>query len=100
MAFHITHVSTVHSRYDTRILENQCVYLAAKHKVSLFVTDGMPEELYAGVSIRSVYRTRSKFLRLFTSFFLMPLILLKKKFLSVGISNKIIFETKIGDFII
>lgn len=78
-SLHVTHVTSVHSRYDTRILENQCVYLAANHKVSLFVTDGMPEELYAGVSISSIYRARSKFLRLLKSFFLMPLILLKKK---------------------
>ena len=78
-SFHITHVTSVHSR-STRILENECVYLARNHKVSLLVADGMDdEELYAGVSISSIYRAHGKFLRLLKSFFLMPFILLKKK---------------------
>ena len=77
-SFHITHVTSVHSRYDTRILENECVYLARNHKVSLLVADGMDDENYAGVSISSIYRPHGKFSRLLRSFFLLPFILLMK----------------------
>lgn len=77
-SFNITHVTSVHTRYDTRILENECVYLARNHNVSLLVADGGDDENYAGVSISSIFRSQSKFSRLLRSFFLLPLILLAK----------------------
>jgi glycosyltransferase involved in cell wall biosynthesis len=76
----IAHITTVHSRFDTRILENQCVYLAKIANVTLYVADGMAEEKYADVSIISMFKSRGKVHRLLSSFFRVPLLLCKKDF--------------------
>ena len=48
----IYHLSTVHKRYDGRILKKECVSLVkAGFDVSLVVADGKGDELYAGVKI-------------------------------------------------
>jgi glycosyltransferase involved in cell wall biosynthesis len=48
----IYHISTVHKRYDGRILKKECVSLAkAGFNVSFVVADGKGDELYAGVNI-------------------------------------------------
>ena len=75
----VNHITTVHSRYDTRILENQCVHLAKKYNVTLLVTDGKPDENYSGVRITSLYSTKGKFHRLVCSFFKLPFLIKKRK---------------------
>ena len=63
----VCHVTTVHSRYDTRILENQCVYLARHFNVTLIVADGLQKENYSGVNINSLYEKKGKLARLLNS---------------------------------
>lgn len=48
----IYHISTVHKRYDGRILKKECVSLAkAGFDVSFVVVDGKGDELFSGVKI-------------------------------------------------
>jgi len=48
----ITHITTVHSRYDVRIFRKECVSLAeAGHTVNLVVADGKGDETKNGVRI-------------------------------------------------
>ncbi len=48
----ICHFSTVHKRYDTRILLKECSYLTKNnHKVFLFISDGNGNEVYNNVNI-------------------------------------------------
>ena len=76
----IAHVTTVHPRFDTRILENQCVYFAKDASVTLYVADGKNDEKYADVSIISMFKSRGRVHRLFNSFFRVPVLLCKKDF--------------------
>lgn len=64
---HIVHLTSVHPRYDTRILIKECCSLA-KHfsgdnHVTLVVADGLPGEHYLGVDIISVAREKNRFRR-------------------------------------
>jgi len=58
----ICHITSVHGRYDDRIFEKQCVYLANEgFEVTLLVNDGIDDEVLNGVeivSIKSAYRDR------------------------------------------
>lgn len=56
----IAHITTVHSRYDTRIFIKECVSLAnAGFDVSLVVADGGRNEEKEGVKIYGVYKAGS-----------------------------------------
>src|SRR5690554_686468 len=51
----VTHLTSVHPRFDTRIFLKQCTSLAKQgHNVSLVVADGKGDEDRAGVSIHDV----------------------------------------------
>jgi len=51
----ICHITSVHPRYDVRILGKECVSLAkAGNDVVLLVADGLPQEIYEGVAVYSV----------------------------------------------
>ncbi len=50
----VCHLSSVHPRYDTRILRRQCVSLANNgYEVWFVVNDDKPDEVYEGVTIKS-----------------------------------------------
>jgi len=65
----VCHVTSVHSRYDTRIFYKECSSLAkAGYDVTLLVADGLHDELLNGVHIISVTkRTTSRFQRILKS---------------------------------
>lgn len=55
MCIKITHLTSVHSRYDTRIFLKECRSFANNgYQVSLVVADGKGDEVREGVSIRDV----------------------------------------------
>ncbi len=56
----IVHLSSVHPRYDNRILLKQCCSLSnAGHEVSLIVADGKGEEIFQGVKIYDVGESKN-----------------------------------------
>ncbi|WP_455600344.1 hypothetical protein, partial [Cloacibacillus sp.] len=51
----ICHMTSVHKRYDVRILQKECVSLAnAGYDVTLIVADNKEDEIYRGVKITSI----------------------------------------------
>ena len=50
----ITHLTSVHPRYDTRIFLKECTSLAKKYQVNLVVADGKGDEVKNGVSLYDV----------------------------------------------
>lgn len=57
----IAHLTSVHSRYDTRIFHKMCASLAAHgHAVSLLVADGKGEEQRNGVQIYDVGASKGR----------------------------------------
>lgn len=49
---HIYHITSVHTRYDTRIFKKECISLVeAGYDVSLIVCDGLGDEICEGVKI-------------------------------------------------
>jgi glycosyltransferase involved in cell wall biosynthesis len=61
----IAHLTSVHSRYDTRIFSKQCRSLAAAaYDTFLVVADGLPNELKDGVKIFGVPKTADRFKRI------------------------------------
>lgn len=60
----VCHVSSVHPRYDTRILLKECVSLReAGYKVSLVINDKEKNEIYKGVKIystKTIFSSRIK----------------------------------------
>lgn len=77
----IIHISTVHARYDNRILRKQCVSL---HKfgydVTLLVSDKLGSETYEGVSIIDIGVKHSFILRIIVSYIKLLYFLLKNKY--------------------
>ena len=60
----IAHLTTVHTRDDTRIFRKMCRSLAAfGHSVALYVADGMGDDLVDGVRIGDVGRPSNRGLR-------------------------------------
>lgn len=52
---HIVHLTSVHQRYDTRVFNKMCSYLATHdYNISLVVSDGKGDEVKNGVSIIDV----------------------------------------------
>ena len=61
----ICHLSSVHNRYDTRILHKECTSLLKNQvEVNLIVSDSLPDEVYNGVNIISVGAASGKLDRL------------------------------------
>jgi glycosyltransferase involved in cell wall biosynthesis len=50
----VFHLTTVHSRYDNRIFNKQCISLSQYFKTYLVVSDGLGDEQYANVNIIDV----------------------------------------------
>lgn len=63
----VTHLTSVHSRYDTRIFKKQCISLSKKYEVSLVVADGKGNERVNGITIYDVGKTNNKLKRVFLS---------------------------------
>ena len=60
----VCHLSSVHYRYDTRILHKECAsLLKTKIEVTLVVSDSLPDEVYNGIKIISVGSVSSKLKR-------------------------------------
>lgn len=56
----MAHFSSIHNRYDTRVLFRECSYLSAHgYDVTLWINDGKLSEQKNGVHIRSVPRLRA-----------------------------------------
>ena len=60
----VTHLTSVHSRYDTRIFLKECSSLAKKYKVNLIVADGKGDEVKNGVSLYDVGVERGRINRI------------------------------------
>ena len=64
----VCHLTSVHTRYDTRIFLKECQSLASNgYKVSLVVVDGLGDEYKEGVNILDVGKTNSGRLSRFTT---------------------------------
>ena len=50
----ICHITTVHSRYDTRIFFKECISLTKLYKVFLIVADGLGDEVKNNVHIYDI----------------------------------------------
>ena len=65
----VCHVTSVHPRYDVRILHKECMSLA-RHEfaVTLLVNDTLPDEKFEDVEIISTqFKPRNRFDRMFIS---------------------------------
>ncbi|EXF44016.1 glycosyltransferase WbpH [Pseudomonas sp. BAY1663] len=66
MAIRVTHLTSVHSRADTRIFLKECTSLAKfGYEVSLVVADGLGNELVNGVTIKDVGPPKGRLDRIF-----------------------------------
>ena len=67
MSFKITHVTSAHPRYDTRIFIKECLSLATldNYEVHLIVADGLGDEEKNKVSIHDVGRVEGRINRIF-----------------------------------
>ncbi len=74
----VAHVSSVHSRYDTRILFNQCTSLSSKYDTTFFVCDGKDNEVINDVKIRNCYVVEGRIKRILTSIFILIFYVWKK----------------------
>ncbi|HIP17944.1 MAG TPA: glycosyltransferase family 1 protein, partial [Sulfurovum sp.] len=63
----ITHLTSAHPRYDTRIFVKMCSSLAKKdhYEVSLIVADGKGDEFKNGIAIYDVGRLQGRVNRIF-----------------------------------
>jgi len=60
----ITHLTSAHPRYDTRICIKECVSLAKKYEVSLIVADGLGDEEKNGVKFYDVGKLKGRMNRI------------------------------------
>ena len=66
MSFKVTHITTVHGRYDTRIFIKMCMSLSKKnYDVSLIVADGKGNEISDGITIYDVGAASGRLDRIF-----------------------------------
>ena len=63
----ITHLTSAHPRYDTRIFIKECISLAKvkNYEVNLIVADSLGDEKKSGVSIYDVGKSEGRFNRIF-----------------------------------
>lgn len=77
----IAHISTVHPRYDVRILLKECLSLyKGGYDISLVVSDGKGDEVYKGVKIIDLGRHKGRLSRIKYSTFKVLKIINKHKF--------------------
>lgn len=61
MRYNVAHLTSVHTRYDTRIFVKICRSLARKnYRVFLLVADGLGDDFNSGVEFRDVGKTKSR----------------------------------------
>lgn len=60
----ITHLTSAHPRYDTRIFVKECSSLAKDYQVSLIVSDGKGDEQKGGIAIHDVGRLQGRLNRM------------------------------------
>jgi len=60
MKYKITHLTSAHPRYDTRIFYKECISLSRYYDVSLVVADSLGDEVVDGVSIYDVRKPLSR----------------------------------------
>ena len=60
----VFHLTSVHARYDNRVLNKQCVSLAKHFDTTLIVADGQGVEDYNGVQILDVGKPRNRLSRM------------------------------------
>ena len=60
----ITHLTSAHGRYDTRIFVKECKSLSSEYKVNLIVADGLGDEVIDNVNIFDVGKNKNRFFRL------------------------------------
>ncbi len=64
----VCHLTSVHQRYDTRILLKECISLFKNgYEVHLVVADGKGDENFKGVQIHDVGKSKGRFSRFFKS---------------------------------
>lgn len=103
----IAHVSSVHSRYDTRILFNQCSSLSCSFDTTFFVCDGKADEVINNVKIQNCFNYETRLARILASIFTLIFHVWKKDikiyhlhdpelfFLAIllkGLGKKVIFD--------
>lgn len=67
MKANITHLTSVHSRKDTRIFLKECISLSSSYHVNLVVADGLGDEIVQEVSIIDVGKANGRFKRMLTT---------------------------------
>jgi glycosyltransferase involved in cell wall biosynthesis len=67
MSYKITHLTSAHPRYDTRIFIKECSSLAKKYQVNLVVADGLGDEEKNGISIYDVGKGEGRLDRIFST---------------------------------
>ena len=65
MSYSITHLTSAHPRYDTRIFIKECQSLAKLYDVSLVVADGLGDEEKDGIKIYDVGKLQGRMNRIF-----------------------------------
>jgi len=60
MSYKITHLTSAHPRYDTRIYHKMCKSLSKKYKVSLIIADGLGNEKKDNIDIVDVGKPISR----------------------------------------
>lgn len=76
----ITHITTVHKRFDTRIFLKQCRSLNENnYKVNLIVADGQGDQVIEGIKIYDTGKYKSRTLRVLFSPFKVLKIAIRKK---------------------
>ncbi len=63
----ITHLTSAHPRYDTRIFVKECSSLAKEYEVNLVVADGLGDEEKQGVNIYDVGKIEGRLNRIFST---------------------------------
>ena len=63
----ITHLTSVHSRKDTRIFLKECISLSSGNNVNLVVADGLGDEIVQEVSIIDIGKANGRFQRMLTT---------------------------------
>jgi glycosyltransferase involved in cell wall biosynthesis len=56
----VAHLTSVHTRYDTRIFKKQCISLAKNHIVTLIVADGEGNERINNINILDIGKKNNK----------------------------------------
>lgn len=77
MQYKVTHLTSAHPRFDTRIFFKECKSLSLKYDVTLIVSDGLGEQVEDGIKILDVGKAKNRFERFF---------LIGKKILNKAIS--------------